>query len=143
MLGSRRLLIVAVSALFVFSVVSLGTNSPDWAPLEHTNFQVASTINPYPSYVDSADASNLLPANPEYQLYYDYDVTLGYGGLYKPVRAVILSITEGNQSFSSYPSTIFLLLNSRLQSKEVLNGALSSDLVYSSDNHFAIYSPGV
>src|SRR5207245_3919266 len=36
LLGSKRLLIVAVAALFVFSVVSLGTNSPDWAPLEHT-----------------------------------------------------------------------------------------------------------
>src|SRR5207249_10244946 len=59
LLGSRRLLIVPVSALFVFSVMSLGTNSPDWAPLEHTNFQAASSINPYPSYLDSADASKI------------------------------------------------------------------------------------
>src|SRR2546428_5198713 len=99
MLVLRRLLIVAISTLFVCSVVSWGTNSPDWAPLEHTNFQAASTINPYPSYLESADASNLLPANPTYQLYYDYDVTLGTGGQYKPVRAVILSITDGNQTF--------------------------------------------
>src|SRR5207237_5291600 len=70
LLGSKRLLIVAVSALFVFSVVSLGTNSPDLAPLEHTNFQAASTITPYHSYLESADVSSLIPANPAYRLYY-------------------------------------------------------------------------
>ena len=86
LIGSRKMLVLGVATILIFSVALIGTYGPDWATLEYSNFQVSSTIHPYTSYSQS-DTLNSLMGNHSYsEIYNDYDISVGPGGEYKPVQ---------------------------------------------------------
>ncbi len=138
LIGSRKLIVVGIALILIFSIVFVGTYSPDWTPLEHLDFQVSATIHPYTSYMQGAIITSLLGNHTFSGVYNDYDITVGSGGEYKPVRAVISSIDFGQSTFNSYNNSLFVFLTSRLSDTSVSNQTLTSNIVYFSNSHFVV-----
>jgi len=123
---ARRIVVLTLIA----SVVLVGTYSPDWAPLEHPDFESASQLHPYHVYIEAETVSAFLPLN--VTVYYDYDFPLS-GHLYKPVREVIEAVSSGADPviYASPLSTFFGMRTERLQSVPDWNW----DVIYSSGFH--------
>ncbi len=140
LIGSRKILVLGVATVLIFSVALIGTYGPDWATLEHSNFQVQSTIHSYTSYSQSKTLTSLIGNHSFSGIYSDYDMSVGPGGEYKPVRSVISSVDQGASAFNSYGNSLFVLVNSRLLDPSVSNQTQDTDVVYFSNSHFAVFS---
>jgi len=121
----------AVIAMVLLSFfIFTGAYSPDWAPLEHTNFETAATIHPYHTYLEAETVNSLIPKNAT--VYGDYDLPISIG-VYKPIRQIILQIQSGADptQFARPPITLYGIRDERF--KEI---ALEDwDVVYSSGYH--------
>ena len=120
-------IMIALLALFIF----VGTYSPDWAPLEHQDFETAATIYPFHAYLEAGTITPLISINAT--IYYDYDFPIG-GGSYKPVRSIITQISSGTDpaEFAKIPVTLYGLREERLSESNILDEV---NTVYSSGYH--------
>jgi hypothetical protein len=123
-------IVAALLALFVL----IGTYSPDWAPLEHQNFEQAATIHPFHVYLEAGTVTQLVAGNST--VYYDYDFPIGSGN-YKPIRETILQVSSGADptEFAKLPVTLYGIKEDRFSSQDSLN---QWDTVYSSGYHRVI-----
>jgi len=126
---SKKHAIIAGALLASFILV--GTYSPDWAPLEHPDFETAAKIHPYHVYIEAKTVKILIPTGAT--VYYDYDFPLG-GGNYKMVREVILQFISGADpaQFARPPITVYGIKEERF-SKDI--AMEDGDTVYSSGYH--------
>jgi hypothetical protein len=131
--------LIMLSVVLLAAFVLIGTYSPDWAPLEHTDFGTAATINPYHVYLEVESLTPILPKNAT--IYYDYDLPL-QAGSYKPVRNIIVQVSSGVNAteFTMPPVTLFGVRNERFSANSTIE-QLSA--VYSSGYHtiFALQQP--
>jgi len=120
-------IIGVILALFVL----VGTYSPDWAPLEHQDFETAATIHPFHSYLEARTITPLISANST--VYYDYDFPIG-GGSYKPVRSVISQFSSGIDpvQFATSPVTLYGVRDGRLSESNTFD---KLNTIYSSGYH--------
>ncbi len=135
LLGARRAGLLVLVALMGLGV-GLGTYTPNWAPLEHSDFEVASLIHPYTSYLEARLFRSHTPGLAV--IYSDYDIIVRPGE-YKSVRRALYQLLE-TMDFTPYRSpyyTLFILRADRLQGDEwrLVN---ASSLVYFSDYHLAL-----
>jgi hypothetical protein len=125
---SRKYVVIAAALLALF--VFVGMYSPDWAPLEHPNFESSATIHPYHVYIEAEAVTPLIPNNAT--VYYDYDFPIR-GGIYKSTRNVILQVSSGADltQFARPPITLYGIREERFLGNIVLDW----DTVYSSGYH--------
>lgn len=121
---------IMVAALLAFFIL-VGTYSPSWAPLEHSDFETVATIHPYRVYLEAETVTDMIPTSAT--VYNDYDFPIG-GGLYKPIRNVILQISSGADptQFARPPVTLYVIREERLSEGIALE---EWDNVYSSGYH--------
>jgi len=121
---------VIVAALLAFSIFA-GSYSPDWAPLEHPNFEAAAKIHPYHVYLEAETVISLIPTGAT--VYNDYDFPIGTG-LYKPARTVILQVCYGADptQFARPPITLYGIREERFSESTALDNL---DTTYSSGYH--------
>jgi hypothetical protein len=126
---NKKYAIIAASLLACF--ILAGTYSPNWAPLEHPDFETSSTIHPYHVYLEAETVTFLSPTGAT--VYNDYDFPIE-GGLYKPVRSVILQVCSGADptQFARPPITLYGLKEERFSESIALDDL---DTVYSSGYH--------
>lgn len=128
---------VIIIVLLLATMVAMGSYSPEYAYIEHPNFEVAATIHPYATYIQSNNLLGLLKQN-NITMYSDYDIALSSYVQYKDVRQIIYSILYGQSTFRDYEQALFILKITRLQQEAVLNQSSISDIVYMSDTHLLI-----
>ncbi len=138
----KRKILIKVSSLLLLILVSIGTYVPDWAPLEHQNFEVTAKMHPYVSYIERNIINELTASKGEMTIYNDYDIDVTRG-IYKGMRIILWSVINGNSTFWDYCRSgcrfaIFILKTTRLQKSSLTKEVYNVNLIYYSNCHLTI-----
>lgn len=131
LLSSRGKRCAAIVALLLTVFILVGTYSPNWAPLEHQDFETAAIIHPYRVYIEAGTVTSLIPAN--VTTWCDDDFPVGLSG--KLPRDIISQISSGESPtrFARQPLTLFAIRNEHFS-----GGFVDLDLVYSNGHHVIV-----
>ena len=134
----KNKLIMAIIAIIMALAVGLGTHSPDWAPLEHPNFEVAAKLHPYQDIAQSILLDNVINQEAYRKIYFDYDIPIK-SIQYKSIREILYRfIVKEELSLNPYKNSLFVFKKQRLGIGKVAELATTQSLVYVSDTHSAI-----
>ena len=129
-IGARHtasLLVVAIIAIGLYQ----GVLTPDWAPLEHPDFEAATYVKHFPLYIEAQWFSQHLQH--ELRVYSDYDIVITKGE-YKSIRQILYELLYEKANPCKYyvkPETLIIVKTNRpLQ-------LVNHSIVYISDYHRA------
>jgi hypothetical protein len=125
-------------ALILIASVAIGTYSPDWASIEHPEFEVAATMHPYDSSIQTNELTKIYGQNNTIRVFSDYDIGLETGWGTKSVRSVIRDIIDGKATFKNYTNFLFILKVERLLQERVVTQVYDSNVIYNSNKHLVV-----
>jgi hypothetical protein len=137
-LESRKILPVMLIAFILAASVAIGTYSPDWASIEHPEFEVAAKMHPYDSSIQTDELTKIYGQNNTLTVLNDYDIGLETGWGTKNVRSVIRDVIDGKATFKNYTNILFILKVERLQQERVVVQVYDNNVIYYSNTHLVV-----